>query len=122
MSRIINSLKMIPVIYKIKVSLKIEDYSGFNKEKVVDAFEDAIEMNHYSLERESRRKWIKTSLLVIVGIIVLFFNAYAKKSGWYGKDETNVDIASEVFDKLEPHTCMNWLFYCLIANFFIKYI
>lgn len=91
-------LKNIPAIYKTDVNIKINDFNGVNKEQFLDAFNDVIELNHYALERENKRKWIVTSILVVVGIIILFFNVIAKANSWYGSNETSNNIASEVFD------------------------
>ncbi len=97
-SNITSHLKNIPAIYKTDVKIKVKDFTGVNKDKIVEAFDDAIELNHYSLERENKRKWITTSILVLVGIIILFFNVVAKSSSWYGTNETTINIVSEVFD------------------------
>ena len=98
MEKIISGMKSVPLMYKININLRIKDFKNYSKEKVVEAFEDGIEMNHYSLERENKRKWIKTLVLVIIGIVILFFNTIAKSESWYGTKSTSSGIASEVFD------------------------
>ena len=91
-------LKNIPAIYKTDVVIKIDDFGDINETKFMEAVNDVIELNHYSLERENKRKWITTAILVVVGIIILFFNVIAKANNWYGSNETSTNIASEVFD------------------------
>jgi hypothetical protein len=98
MEKIISGMKSVPLMYKININVRINDFQNYSKEKVVEAFEDGIEMNHYSLERENKRKWIKTLVLVIIGIVILFFNTIAKSESWFGTKTTSSGIASEVFD------------------------
>lgn len=97
-SNVNEHLKNIPAIYKTEVNITITDDTEYDKEKLVESFEDIIEMNHYSLERENKRKWVLTTVLILVGIIILFFNVVAKANSWYGTNETTMNIASEVFD------------------------
>ena len=98
MNKITQSLKNIPAIYKTNINIKISNLENYDKKQIVEAFNDSLEMNHYSLERENKRKWITTSILIVVGIIILFFNGVAKTNSWYGTNDTTISIASEVFD------------------------
>lgn len=99
MNEIVDKMKLIPRLYRIDLRLRINDYESFDKEKVFKAFQDEIEMNHYSLERERRIKWLKTVLLFMVGVMILFLNAAAKTYNWYGSSsELSYNVLTEAID------------------------
>ena len=92
-----DMIKRIPVMYKIKINIDIDDYEDYEPEKLLSGFNDAMELNQFNYEREKKLKFLRASLLLIVGISVLFFVGYGKINHWFGTSQ-EADIYSEIFD------------------------
>ena len=92
-----DMIKRIPVMYKIKINIDIDDYEDYEPDKLLSGFNDAMELNQFNYEREKKLKFLRASLLLIVGISVLFFVGYGKINHWFGTSQ-EADIYSEIFD------------------------
>lgn len=92
-----DMIKRVPVMYKVKIDIQIDDYEDYEPEKLLAGFNDALELNQYNFVREGKWKFFKAGILLIVGITVLFFQGYGKLSGWFGSSDS-ASIYSEIFD------------------------
>lgn len=86
-----------PPIYKIKLNLKIDDYEGYDPHKVIEAFNDTLELNQYKARRNRTFKELSSSILILVGILLLFLMAIGKNYEWFGGG-VKEDIIVEVID------------------------
>ena len=92
-----EKLKRLPQNIKCDIDIKINDYKDYNKYNVLGAFNDQIELNHYRKERKNKIKFLQVGILLMVGILVLFFNAYVQYVlSFY--NQISKDIFKEVFD------------------------
>lgn len=86
-----------PPIYKIELNLKIDDYEGYDPHKVIEAFNDTLELNQYKARRNRTFKELSSSILILVGILLLFLMAIGKNYDWFGGG-VKEDIIVEVID------------------------
>ncbi len=98
MENIENKVKKIPLVYKVRINLSIDDYEELDPKKLLENINDFLELNHYNLEREKSYNRLTAILLLVVGLSLIVFNVTAKNQGWYQ------DIAFEIFD------IMSWVF------------
>ena len=94
MAEIVERISTIPPLFRIKLNLLIDDYEGYNHNKLLDSVNDFLEMNHYSIIRERKFFFIQAIILLAIGISILVFNGFAKKNGII--EETSVIV--EVLD------------------------
>lgn len=79
-------LSEIPKGYNADIELIIDDYKGYSKEQILQAFHDLILFHHHTFRREIRRKTTKVAWLVLSGIFIVLFMAIATIYGWWSKD------------------------------------
>jgi len=94
---IITHTKHIPKKYRIRLDLKFNDFENCNKYKLLESFNDVLEINNYQRQRLTKIKYIKVGFLILTGIMLLFFLTYAKISKLFG-DNPRDSITSEVID------------------------
>ncbi|MDD5884584.1 MAG: hypothetical protein PUC66_00915 [Erysipelotrichaceae bacterium] len=86
-----------PLDYKANFHFEIDDYDGYEPEAILNALNDAIELNHYHSNRDHSKKWFVAVALMVIGIIVLFLMFAGSVNGWYGEGQTK-EIVVEVID------------------------
>lgn len=87
-----------PLEYKADLNIKIDDYQNYKPEEVLDGFNDAVELTHYSGNREHKKKWIQIVFLLIAGILLLNIMAQGVIENWLNLSETQTSVFKEVFD------------------------
>lgn len=87
----------IPLNYRIRASLRINDYEDYTAEEIAGNISDTMEINRYRGERERTKNRVISAVLLLVGIILLFLMGYGQLYGWYGEDST-ASIVTEVID------------------------
>ncbi len=92
-----DRIKRIPIIYSVNIDIQIDDYEEYNPKKLLDGFNDALELNSYNYGRERRKKWLQSAILLVIGLTILFFMAYGKINSWFG-DGNRGKVFSEAFD------------------------
>lgn len=97
LERVSQIIAHIPLGYKIDLQFAIEDYEGYDAKKLLESFNDAIEMSHYSTLSEGKRNGIKIALLLIAGIICLVLKNTGEGAGWFGEGSTK-ELISEIID------------------------
>lgn len=90
-------IREVPFDYKANFHFEIVDYDGYQPEAILNALNDAIELNHYHSNRDYRKKLFTAVALMIVGIITLFLMIVGTFHGWYGEGQTQ-EIITEVID------------------------
>lgn len=98
---VIDKIRLIcdkfPIAFKVKVNIHIKEYEDINVEELNQKFNDTLELTQYRARREKSFKWFLGTILVLLGVILLFLNIVGKTHDWFG-NETNVEIITEVID------------------------
>lgn len=101
LEKITNILKDIPHGYKADISLVIDDFEGYDKGVILSSFNDLLEIGKYRFSDESRNKWLKFALLILVGILIIFSLNLAKSFNWwniFAEDELTGTVFGEVLN------------------------
>lgn len=86
-----------PSMYKIELNLKVDDYEGYDPHKVIEAFNDTLELNQYKARKNRTHKELSSSILILSGILLLFLMAIGKNYSWFGEG-VKEEIITEVID------------------------
>lgn len=99
-NKLADIVKDIPGGYKADISLAIDDYEDFNKNDVLQAFNDLLERIRYQFDKENKRKWFQIALLIIIGASVIFVSTLASIYSWWGlfKNQILQTVISEVLN------------------------
>lgn len=92
-----NSIERTPKDYKVNIIFDIEDYENYNPKQIIESFNDTLELGQYSARRGKQLKNLIASILILVGIILLFFMIIGKNNNWF-EEGIKSDIISEVID------------------------
>lgn len=92
-----NAIKRTPRDFKINIVFDIEDYENYNPKQIIESFNDTLELGQYSARRGKQLKNLIASILILVGIILLFFMIIGKNNNWF-EEGIKSDIISEVID------------------------
>lgn len=92
-----NSIEKTPKDYKVNIIFDIEDYENYNPKQIIESFNDTLELGQYSARRGKQLKNLIASILILVGIILLFFMIIGKNNNWF-EEGIKSDIISEVID------------------------
>ena len=92
-----STLKRLPVGYTVNYEFNINDYENYDRHKIVESFNDALELNNYNLARERRRKLLIATIFLITGIVILFMIFTLKANNFFDQFEKGA-VFSEVFD------------------------
>ena len=84
--------------YKTDLSIKIDDYQGYEAEEIIDGFNDAVELTHYSGNREHKKKFVQVTFLIIAGVLLLNIIAQGFIIDWLELSESGVSIFKEILD------------------------
>lgn len=98
-----NIIQSIPLAYKVRIEFDIIDYEEYNPNVLIESFNDTLEMNQYISRRYRQRKEFISSILVLIGIIILCFMVISKSKEWFG-----TGIRAEVL--LETINIVAWVF------------
>ncbi len=97
LSRVSEIISRVPIEYKVELSFAIDDYEGYDPDKLLESFNDLVELNHYEVVNEGKKKSLKVALLLVAGIICLIFMIAGNHNGWFGEDPYK-DLISEIVD------------------------
>ena len=96
--RIKELISDFPNEYKVDLNIKIDDYQNYKPEEIMDGFNDAVELTHYTGNKEHKKKWIQITFLLIAGIMLLNIMARGVLTNWLGLSENGTNVFKEVFD------------------------
>lgn len=85
MSRIVEIINSFPFGYKANIEFKIKDYQGYDPDKILEAFNDEFELNHYMANKDGRGRSLNAAVLVFAAVIFVFLQAYLKANGYLGE-------------------------------------
>lgn len=88
-------IEFLPQDYSAIFEFEIDDYQGYEPALLINSINDAIEFNHYSGMKNTKRKWLKACLLIVVGILLLVLMFIGQVHDWFGsgiEEETIVEV------------------------------
>lgn len=88
-------IEFLPQDYSAIFEFEIDDYHGYDPALLIHSINDAIEFNHYSGMKDTKKKWLKASLLIVVGILLLVLMFIGQVHDWFGngiEEETIVEV------------------------------
>lgn len=92
-----EKLNRLPSGYKASVEFIIEDLEGYDPKVLSDRFNDLLELNNYQTSRIRKKKFLITTILVLVGIFILYFGAVLKYKEYLGEG-LGVSVLYEIID------------------------
>ena len=84
--------------YKTDLSIQIDDYEGYKADEIIEGFNDAVELTHYSGNREHKKKFVQVTFLIIAGVLLLNIIANGYVIDWFGFSEIGTSVFKEVLD------------------------
>lgn len=94
----INSIfESIPFVYKIDIEFDVGGELSQSPQKTLEAFNDTLELGQITSRKDNRRKWLIATMLVMSGILLLFFMIISSHYSWFG-DGLQGEIIAEIID------------------------
>lgn len=94
----INSIiENIPNGYQTDINFEIEDFEGYNPKEIIESFNDTLELDQYAIRKYRQKKELISSILIFIGIILLFIMIVGKNEKWFGND-IKEEIITEIID------------------------
>lgn len=93
--KIVNVIEDIPRGYKGDISLVVDDYEHYDKQQILDSFNDLLLLNRYRYNRESKSKWFKVAFLILTGVLLLFLVNLCRINNFWGMLDDS-EIAKDV--------------------------
>lgn len=72
LQRISDIITLFPDEFRADIKLFIDDYKGYEPEKVFESFQDSLEMFHYQVHKEKSFRWIEAVVLALISVGILF--------------------------------------------------
>ena len=76
-------LEDIPKGYYADISLRIDDYEGYDEKVIMESFNDMLEFGRLKYNSGSRKKYFKVATLLTVGLVLLFFGIFVEVNEWW---------------------------------------
>lgn len=106
-AKIVDIVEDIPHGYKADISLVIDDYEGYDKEAILESFNDLLYLTRYRFNRENKSKWLAVGVLILVGVMLLFLKSLMDVNSFWGMLDTS-EIAQSVI--LSITEIAGWVF------------
>lgn len=84
--------------YKTDLSIQIDDYEDYKADEIMEGFNDAVELTHYSGNREHKKKFVQVTFLIIAGVLLLNIIANGYIIDLFGFSEIGTSVFKEVLD------------------------
>ena len=101
--KISDSIEIVPLTYKAKIIFEVEDINENQSKKVLESFNDSIELSLYFARAKRQKRQLSAALLILVGITLIFILTVLKSTGVL-ENELQKDVGTEVVD------IMAWVF------------
>ena len=85
-----------PLGYHLNIDFKVDDYQNYEPNKLLESFNDGVELTHSAAHKDIRIKWTTVTFLVLAGILVLLFmwkNIYSTLI-----EDTTKKLLDKIFD------------------------
>ena len=97
LEKINEIIKTIPLEYKIDISYEIENYEDYTPSFIMESFNDALELTQFSVRKSSRKNWLVSTIMILIGIILLSFMIIGNSNSLFGEG-VKAEIISEIID------------------------
>lgn len=71
LERISEIISTFPVDFRSYVSIQIDDYENYDYKDIMGSFKDNMELFHYSVRKETNKRWISAAIFFSVSAILL---------------------------------------------------
>lgn len=89
----------VPLEYKSNLIFEFNSIGDYSLEGIEEAFNDAMELDNYSVEKIKIKQLLTAVVLFLIGLTILFTKATLSKNSWFLDDSSNAPaILDEVFD------------------------
>ena len=95
--KISNIIDNAPSGFKVNINFQILDFENYTPKELIESFNDTLELSQYSARKARQRKELTSAILILAGVILLFFNVVGQANHWFG-DEIKNDIIVEIID------------------------
>ena len=95
--KISNSIDNVPLNYKVKIIFEVDDITKEEAKKLVESFNDSIELSLYFARGVKQKRQLSAALLILVGITLIFLLTVLKSTGVL-ENELQKDVGTEVVD------------------------
>lgn len=97
LSKLSELMDSLPMTLRLDVSFVVDDYEGIDPNEIKESFNDALELSQYRARGKRMGRWFIATLLVLVGVVLLFVYIAGKNNDWFGT-ELETDIITEIID------------------------
>ena len=89
----------VPMEYKSNLIFEFNSIGDYSLEGIEEAFNDAMELDNYSVEKIKIKQLLTAVVLFLIGLTILFTKATLSKNSWFLDSSSNAPaILDEVFD------------------------
>ena len=74
--RISEVLDTFPIEFKVNLSLRIDDYEGYDPDALLSSLKDALEMFKYAIYKDKGLRWLTSAMLVFVSMSLIIFRLF----------------------------------------------
>lgn len=82
--KVIEILDVIPHGYKADISLVVDDFEKYDKQTVIDCFNDLLFLTRYKYTRANKTKWFKVAALIAAGAFFIFLSSLIDVNDFWG--------------------------------------
>jgi len=87
----------VPFDYKVNVDYIVDDYEDYKASEIMESMNDGMELENYSLVKQSKHKWLVSAVLVLIGFLVLFLKVSAVFTNFIS-DSSGKAVFDEIMD------------------------
>ena len=90
-----EKIACIPKEFTVEFALTIDDYGEYSHEALMQTMKSMIENKFYYHDENRKKDNVLSVALLIVGILILAFQAVGSFAGWYGPEGSIIDTVIE---------------------------
>ena len=75
---VVEKLNRVPSDFKASIEFIIEDLEGYDPKVLSERFNDLLELNNYHSSRKKKIKFLTSTILILIGILILYVNSVLK--------------------------------------------
>lgn len=98
--KVTEIIETFPYGFDVDLSLKFDDYEGFDPDVLLTSFKDSLLMYHFSSFKQKRYTWLISGLMIVIGVALCAFRLFIIGHNWTTDDgivQEIIDIAAWVF-------------------------
>ena len=85
LERLSDIVEDLPAGENADIRYCIDDYKGYDPEKLVPSFNRLFSKNRFLNQKDKRKKGIASILFTLIGLVLLFFMVLGRTNEWFGE-------------------------------------